>query len=103
MLCSILRAMDISTILVVVPGHCFMGFYPSRQKDKIVFVETTLMSDDEFLSKAKTTAEKQKAYIAQFNKAIQFGVSAYNKNKAEAYAYTIEVDEYRNYIRPLPF
>ena len=105
MLCSILRAMGISTALVLVPGHCFMGFHTSPKKDKMVFVETTLMSDDEFLAKAKTPAEKQKAYLAQFNKAMQYGMQQYKKNStsAEGYAKLVNVDEYRNYLRPSPF
>jgi hypothetical protein len=103
MLCSILRAINISTVLVIVPGHCFMGFYTSEKKENMVFVETTLMSDDEYLSKAKTPAEKQKAYMDQFEKALLIGISTYKKKKSESYAHLVDVDEYRNYIRPLPF
>ncbi len=103
MLCSILRAINISTFLVIVPGHCFMGYYTSGKRDKIAFVETTLMSDDEFLAKAKTPAEKQQAYLKQFEKARASGIETYNQNKAQGKVTLVDVDGYRSYIRPLPF
>lgn len=42
---SFLRAINISPILVTIPGHCFLGFYVDAEKTTPLFLETTMMGD----------------------------------------------------------
>lgn len=40
---SLLRKIDIESNLILVPGHCYMGFYLDREKTKFLALETTLV------------------------------------------------------------
>lgn len=40
---SILRKIDIEARLILVPGHCYIGFYLDREHTKLVALETTLL------------------------------------------------------------
>lgn len=42
---SILRKIGIEPIIVLVPGHAFLGFYPNAQQIQPVFLETTMLND----------------------------------------------------------
>ena len=42
---SILRKIGIEPILVLVPGHAFLGFYTDSQHTKTAFLETTMLND----------------------------------------------------------
>lgn len=42
---SLLRKIGIEPIIVVVPGHAFLGFYTDSQNSKPVFLETTMLND----------------------------------------------------------
>ncbi len=42
---SILRKIGIEPIIVLVPGHAFLGFYVDAQQTKPVFLETTMLND----------------------------------------------------------
>lgn len=99
---SILRKIGISPLLVIVPGHCFLGYYTDKTKKNIVFLETTLLSNAEFLDKAKTPAEKTKAYMAQFNYALASGMATYKKQNLKDVR-LIDVDKTREYVKPIPF
>jgi hypothetical protein len=50
---SILRKIGINSDLVVVPGHCFLGYYVDDTT--IHYLETTMMSDSKYLSKDSVT------------------------------------------------
>jgi hypothetical protein len=43
LLASILRKIDIEARLILVPGHCYIGFYLDREHTKLVALETTLL------------------------------------------------------------
>lgn len=43
-LASILRKIGIEPIIVLVPGHAFLGFYTDAQKTKPAFLETTMIN-----------------------------------------------------------
>jgi hypothetical protein len=100
---SILRAMNISTVMVLTSNHCFLGFYGDANRTRIMYVETTMLSHDDLVQKAKTPAEKNKAWEQQFFKAVQVAMQEYNEYKAKNDLLEISVDYYRNYVRPLPF
>ncbi len=40
---SLLRKIDIESFLVLVPGHCYVGFYLDPERTKILALETTLL------------------------------------------------------------
>ena len=40
---SLLRRIDIESFLVLVPGHCYVGFFLDRERTKIICLETTLL------------------------------------------------------------
>ena len=99
---SILRKIGISPLMVLVPGHCFLGYYTDKTKKNVVFLETTLLSNSMFLDKAKTAAEKSKAYVEQFNLALASGMDTYKKQNLKDVR-LIDVDKFRAYVKPIPF
>lgn len=46
LLVSLLRKIDIEAFLVLVPGHCYVGFYLDEEHTRALGVETTLMGAD---------------------------------------------------------
>ena len=99
---SILRKIGISPLMVLIPGHCFLGYYTDKTKKNVAFLETTLLSNTLYLDKAKTPAEKTKAYIEQFNLALASGMDTYKKQSLKDVR-LIDVDKYRAYVKPIPF
>lgn len=102
-LASILRSMGISTVMVLTSDHAFLGFYTSNKRDKIVYLETTMLSQSDLLDQAKTPAQKEKAYIAQFIKAVETGNKQYENYKAANDLTEVDVNSFRGIVRPLPF
>ena len=45
LLASALRKIGIEPFLVLVPGHCYVGFYVDEQKERMLAVETTMLGD----------------------------------------------------------
>ena len=43
---SILRKIGIEPILVLVPGHAYLGFYLDSQNKSVAYLETTMLNDD---------------------------------------------------------
>lgn len=43
---SLLRKIDIESNLILVPGHCYMGFYLDKAKTKFLALETTLIGSE---------------------------------------------------------
>lgn len=46
LLVSLLRKIDIESNLILVPGHCYMGFYLDKAKTKFLALETTLIGSE---------------------------------------------------------
>lgn len=89
---SLLRAINIEPVMVRVPGHMFVGYYPDSKKDSIQYLETTMVGDvsyDDFfpdenidsisetksqLERSRLTFEKAKEYalnkFKQYNKSV---------------------------------
>ncbi|MEO6732219.1 MAG: hypothetical protein ABIN01_13460 [Ferruginibacter sp.] len=99
---SILRKIGISSVLVLVPGHCFLGYYTDKTKKNIAYLETTLLSESTLIDKAKTPAEKTKAYMGQFQYALKSGLETYKKLTPKDIR-LIDVDYYRQFVKPIPF
>lgn len=100
---SILKKIGISTVMVLVPGHCFLGYYPVRGGKKIKYVETTLLSNDDFLSAAQTAAQKKAAYKKQFEAAVETATEEYAQYKGQSGTHRLSVDELRKMVKPIPF
>jgi len=85
---SILRKIGIKPVLVLIPGHCFVGFYIDENKSKIACLETTMMGmvnlnrfvEKNLLSKLLGMKSKQDASMQTFIAAIEKGNSEFNNN-----------------------
>lgn len=100
---SLLRAIHISTVMVLTHDHCFLGFYTSKKKDKILYLETTMLSSSDIIDKAPP-AKKNQAYVDQFMQAVRYASNKeYPEYKAANDLVEIDVDYYRGFVRPLPF
>lgn len=100
---SILRRIGISTKIVLVPGHCFLGFYTNSKYSDIEFLETTMLSRSNFINQAESEEELRAAYINQFSEAIVAGGAAYKMANENGSVTMIDVDDARKKIQPIPF
>ncbi|SFO87793.1 hypothetical protein SAMN05428949_6845 [Chitinophaga sp. YR627] len=101
---SLLRAINISTVMVLTHNHCFLGFYTSRKKNKILYLETTMLSNADIIDQVKPPSKKNQAYVDQFMQAVKYASNKeYPEYKAANDLVEIDVDYYRNFVRPLPF
>lgn len=101
---SLLRAINISTVMVLTHNHCFLGFYTSRKKNKILYLETTMLSNADIIDQVKTPSKKNQAYVDQFMQAVKYASNKeYPEYKAANDLVEIDVDYYRGFVRPLPF
>lgn len=111
---SILRKIGIKTVMVMVPGHCFLGYYRSKDKSDLVFLETTGISYSKYIDEAKAKAKKvtnkveaekiiTKGYIDLFLKLQELGGSTYSENLKSNNVTLIDVDNLRKDIKPIPF
>ena len=100
---SVLRAVGISTTLVLTSDHCFLGFKASPSATNLIYLETTMLASSNFIDKAKTKAEKDDAYLKQFVAAIEIAKEEYKEYQTKNDITEIDVDYYRKFVRPLPF
>jgi hypothetical protein len=100
---SILRKIGIHSVLALTSDHCYLGYYTDVDRKKITFIETTMLSNSEYIDTAKTALAKKLAYKKQFLAAIYEGLTNYKRNKSENDLILIDVDYYRQYVKPLPF
>lgn len=100
---SILRKIGIHSVLVMTSNHCFLGYYTDMDRNRISYLETTLLSNSQLIDEAKTPAEKKEAYTKQFIYARLKGAENYKNYKAANDLLTVDVDAYRNYVKPIPF
>jgi hypothetical protein len=86
---SILRKIDIDAKLVLVPGHCYMGFYLDKENTKFVALETTLVGSeapepegvDELLEKAVDESLRDDYSWASFVAAINVGMGSFDGSR----------------------
>lgn len=120
---SILKKIGIMPALIIVPGHCFLGFYTNMNKQEMMFLETTMLSDKTYISNPKATVAKYKpllnkiipadeklselnqAYLLELQAAISSGGKTYleNKNNPNGYVKVIDIAEWRSKIKPIPY
>jgi hypothetical protein len=104
---SILKRIGIDPILVLVPGHCFLGYHVND--NSIHYLETTMLSLNTIYEKgklvnvliaAKTPEEKNKAYMKLFHAARMAGQDEFDKYGGQEKV--IDINYWRKYILPIP-
>lgn len=94
LLASILRKVDINPILIVVPGHMFMGFDLDEAGDEQAYLETTLMGVDAREAEVRNnrlyrtllagqTDLKAQVAIKSFVAAMELGNDTFADNKTK--------------------
>jgi hypothetical protein len=98
-LASILKKINIKPFLVLVPGHCFLGYYTDREKTNWEFLETTMLAQQDVIN-AKTRKVEQSAFEA----AMLRGRKAYDKAMQETpnEVQIIDLEKARQKVKPLP-
>jgi hypothetical protein len=95
---SVLRKIGIDPVLVLVPGHMFIGFFTDSGHGNLCFLETTMLGDEDITKlsgKEKLTVSKK-----VFEAAIRAGQN--NINKAGDSAVFIDIAECRKIgIKPV--
>ncbi len=112
---SLLRAINITPVLVRIPGHMFVGYYTNPERTDLEFIETTMIGDvdfEEFFPEENYDAVAQRKSPAQlslftFEKARQYACRLYYDNKEKIhsdelnYMFLEMSNEVRSEIQPL--
>lgn len=105
-MCSVLKAIDLHSFLVKVPGHCYMGVYLDEAKKKPYFIETTTISNagltglkvgSEQAKKQAMTSLRESAAIAKKD----YTAHAKEFNKDDSEYLKIDIDEAREIVKPI--
>jgi hypothetical protein len=83
LLVSLLRKIDIEAKLILVPGHCYIGFYLDREQTKFVGLETVMVGVDveskeeidEVLDRSVDASLRDAKSWPSFLEAIEIGMS----------------------------
>jgi hypothetical protein len=104
---SILKRIGISPLLVLVPGHCFLGYYTSSNSKtrKLKYLETTMVGDIGNLNTKLSPKAQRLEYMRLFNSAQKAGNARYNNEvkRSPERVKIIDVLAARNIINPIPF
>lgn len=84
---SLLRAINITPVLVQVPGHMFVGYYTDAPKKHLTFLETTMIGDvdlndyfpDEKLDSVRTGKSQAEMSLLTFEKSKEYAMREYNR------------------------
>lgn len=121
---SVLKRIGIRPVLITVPGHCFLGYYTDDTPTASMrFIETTMMSNKNFITNPKSSITKykdilaktlpknskmsdiNKAYYLEFLSAKAEGQNKYTTN-IEKYGKDnvnlLDINSLRQYIKPIP-
>lgn len=105
-LCSVLKAIDLHTFLVKVPGHCYMGFYLDEQKKKPYFIETTTIGNAGLVGLKVGSEPAKKQAMASLRESAAVAKKDYMANakefdKKDSEYIKIDIDEAREIVKPL--
>lgn len=98
---SLLRAVGIHPVLVLVPGHMYLGYYTSPERTEINVLETTMIGS------VDVTDYDSPIHAASncFNQALDVARQQFSENEGlfgeNPHYKLIDVDEVRRYIKPL--
>lgn len=121
---SVLKRIGLRPVMVTVPHHCFLGYYANdTTTTNIHFLETTLLSDDTYLTNPKTSVQKNsealakllpkgtkfselnKAYYLEFLNARIRGTATFDDNIKKYGAESVKlliVNDLRKSVKPIP-
>jgi hypothetical protein len=128
---SVLKKIGIRPALITVPGHCFLGYYLTKDENDTAvanmrFLETTMLADHDFISKdsvtkykkqlidkyypvenLKTATDKDKQYFLQFMLTLLEGRYKWMFNNKEYgnqkdAVQVLDVTLLRKKIKPIP-
>ncbi|WP_143709077.1 hypothetical protein [[Flexibacter] sp. ATCC 35208] len=128
LMASILKRMGLRPVLVLVPSHCFLGYYLDVDSDDetgLTFLETTMLSSsgmiehpkdailknkkliDEYTPVGAKLSDINKCYYAQFLLAKFKGIENYKLNRQlasenKSLIELVDVQQYRKMIAPIP-
>lgn len=91
---SLLRAINITPVLVQMPGHMFVGYYTDSAKKDLTFLETTMIGDvdlddyfpDEKLDSTRTTKSQGEMSRLTFEKSKEYALREYMRVKDKVQA-----------------
>lgn len=91
---SLLRAINITPVLVQMPGHMFVGYYTDSAKKNLIFLETTMIGDvdlddyfpDEKLDSTRTTKSQGEMSRLTFEKSKEYALREYMRVKDKVQA-----------------
>lgn len=91
---SLLRAINITPVLVQMPGHMFVGYYTDSAKKNLTFLETTMIGDvdlddyfpDEKLDSTRTTKSQGEMSRLTFEKSKEYALREYMRVKDKVLA-----------------
>ena len=91
---SLLRAINITPVLVQMPGHMFVGYYTDSAKKNLTFLETTMIGDvdlddyfpDEKLDSTRTTKSQGEMSRMTFEKSKEYALREYMRVKDKVQA-----------------
>lgn len=86
---SLLRAINITPVLVQMPGHMFVGYYTDSAKKNLTFLETTMIGyvdlddyfPDEKLDSTRTTKSQGEMSRLTFEKSKEYALREYMRVK----------------------
>ena len=86
---SLLRDINITPVLVQMPGHMFVGYYTDSAKKNLTFLETTMIGDvdlddyfpDEKLDSTRTTKSQGEMSRLTFEKSKEYALREYMRVK----------------------
>lgn len=86
---SLLRAINITPVLVQMPGHMFVGYYTDSAKKNLTFLETTMIGDvdlddyfpDEKLDSTRTAKSQGEMSRLTFEKSKEYALREYMRVK----------------------
>lgn len=86
---SLLRAINITPVLVQMPGHMFVGYYTDSAKKNLTFLETTMIGDvdlddyfpDEKLDSTRTIKSQGEMSRLTFEKSKEYALREYMRVK----------------------
>ncbi|MBL8811044.1 MAG: hypothetical protein JNM43_12770 [Planctomycetaceae bacterium] len=90
---SLLRKVGIEPFLILVPGHCYVGFYADEKKDRFLAIETTMLGSTfeegeevptfDFLDNAVSEDLRDEYSWPSFTAAVVTGSASYAENLAK--------------------
>ncbi len=112
---SLMRAINITPILVRLPNHMFVGFYTDKQRKNKKFLETTMIGDvnlddyfpEENLDSTLQSMSQNQASRMTFEKSMEYAEKqftnnrTYLENQKGGYMYLEITPEIRKKIQPI--